>query len=80
VLPTASWAETFADSEADWSVSGTQGERGWCAGYYNFTFDDGTYAPEDFVPFSEEHWDGASSAWRLQRMDRGIRQNLSRAE
>jgi hypothetical protein len=65
VLPTAARAETFADSEADWSVSGTQGERGWCGGYYNFTFDGGTYAPEDFIPFSEEHWDGASSTWRL---------------
>ena len=34
------FAEVFADSEADWSADGTQGENGWSYGWYNYTNDD----------------------------------------
>ncbi len=43
----------IADSIADWSTTGAQGENGWSNGYYNLTADeDGTYQPEDFIPFT----------------------------
>jgi len=42
----------IADSELDWSRTGTQGERGWFYGYYNRTLDeDRSYDGDDFVPF-----------------------------
>jgi hypothetical protein len=60
-----------ADSASDWSVTGTQGERGWYYGYYNKTADpDQTYQTANFTPFprssgpqspnnfwDEEEWD-----------------------
>ncbi|HEU0009644.1 MAG TPA: lamin tail domain-containing protein [Verrucomicrobiae bacterium] len=60
-----------ADSAADWSVTGTQGEKNWYYGYYNRTADpDQTYQAANFTPFprangpqspsnfwDEEEWD-----------------------
>ncbi|MGQ9589817.1 MAG: lamin tail domain-containing protein [Planctomycetota bacterium] len=70
-------AQTIADSVADWSATGTQGEKGWYSGYYNYTRDvNHAYAVSDFVPFtnsagpgggpvspSGNHWTG--SAWEM---------------
>ena len=43
----------LADSFDDWSTTGTQGENNWSNGYYNLTQDaDGTYAVDDFIPFT----------------------------
>ncbi len=64
--------EILADSVADWSTTGTQGENGWTYGYYNLTADgDGTYQSSDFRPFLNDgsevpetnptevnHWNG----------------------
>ncbi|MEZ4472280.1 MAG: CotH kinase family protein [bacterium] len=45
----------LADSVADWSAAGIQGERGWWQGYYDFTGDaDGVYGPEAFRPFPRD--------------------------
>ena len=42
----------LADSLADWSATGTQGEKNWFNGYYNLTQDDdGVYQQVDFIPF-----------------------------
>jgi arylsulfatase A-like enzyme len=44
--------EPVAESFADWSASGTQGEAGWFSGYYNLPADgDGVYESADFIPF-----------------------------
>ncbi|MCA9197253.1 MAG: hypothetical protein KDA87_06930 [Planctomycetales bacterium] len=70
-------AEIIADSQADWSLDGIQGENGWFNGWYNYTADDDqTFAPDDFEPFindgsafvdfdGENHWTGNS--WALYR-------------
>ncbi len=63
--------EVLADSTADWSTTGTQGERSWFYGYYDQRRDleqgDGRYGAEDFMAFLREdtneidadnHWDG----------------------
>ncbi len=64
----------FADSLADWSSTGTQGEKNWFNGYYNLTQDgDGEYQVEDFQPFLNDgsgvpetdpvevnHWNGTA--------------------
>ena len=43
----------LADSIADWSLTGTQGESGWFNGFYNPALDDDLeYSPEDFVEFT----------------------------
>jgi len=65
-----------ADSAADWSFSGTQGENNWFNGYYNKTADTNsvptnTYHVVDFVPFPRNNgpyglnnfWDGRSWDW-----------------
>ena len=76
--PVSVRADTVADSFADWSTTGTQGEKGWYYGYYNYTLDgDKEYATEDFIPFKNEagpgggavtpdgnNWTG--SAWDLE--------------
>ena len=68
----------LADSEADWSATGMQGENGWSNGYYNLTLDgDGVYQDTDFLPFLNDgsgvpetapveinHWTG--SAWDFE--------------
>jgi hypothetical protein len=67
----------LASSQADWSTTGTQGEKNWFYGYYNRTQDaDDTYAATDFVPFTnsagpaggpvdvdDNHWTGTQ--WDL---------------
>src|SRR5690606_26111985 len=67
----------IADSIADWSVDGEQGDNNWYYGYYNLTFDaDASYEPDDFEEFSNlfgpgggavdpfgNHWTGV--AWDL---------------
>ena len=60
-----STAQTIADSMAEWSTSGTQGQNGWSNGYYNLTRDgDRSYDTDDFIPFSRaQHWTG--SRWDL---------------
>jgi hypothetical protein len=76
-MTTPSIAATIADSEADWSFDGQQGENGWYNGWYNFTQDDdATYAPDKFMPFLNDdsefvepdglnHWNG--TGWNLYR-------------
>ncbi len=67
----------MADSVADWSTSGTQGENNWYYGYYNYTDDgDHSYDADEFIPFTNEfgasggavepdgnHWTG--SLWDM---------------
>jgi YD repeat-containing protein len=61
-----------ADSVADWSTTGTQGERGWRSGYYNKTTDvGGVYAASDFLAFpwtpgpasASNFWNGVAWDW-----------------
>jgi len=61
-----------ADSVADWTLSGTQGENNWYYGYYNRTADaGGVYATNDFTPFprgagpfsSVNFWTGTMWDW-----------------
>jgi len=70
-------AATIADSTADWSNTGTQGENNWSYGYYNLTGDaDGEYQSTDFIAFLNDgsnsvqpdglnHWTGGG--WALYR-------------
>lgn len=54
----------LADSTDDWDDTGENGTNNWTNGYYNLTADeDGSYSPDDFTAFTEEHWRG--SFWRL---------------
>lgn len=44
--------DVVADSFEEWSVTGTQGERGWFWGYYNLSADgDGVYESRDLLLF-----------------------------
>lgn len=61
-----------ADSVADWSFTGTQGEKNWYYGYYNKTADgDGIYSPNEFTPFPrsgnpngvDNYWTGTGWDW-----------------
>jgi hypothetical protein len=61
-----------ADSVADWSVTGVQGEKGWTYGYWNRTTDaDHVYSADAFVPFPRDgsgygptdYWNGAMYDW-----------------
>jgi len=63
---------TVADTETDWSLSGTQGENNWFYGYYNKTADpDATYQAANFIPFpralgpqgSNNFWDEFEWDW-----------------
>jgi hypothetical protein len=71
-VETANPATTIvADSAADWSTAGVQGEKNWFYGYYNRSADPNrTYQAADFTPFprssgpsspsnfwDEEEWD-----------------------
>ena len=58
-------ANVVADSVADWSEIGTQGENGWTYGYYEpptktiraeIPHPDAVYHPDDFQAFVEERW------------------------
>ena len=60
----------IADSEADWSIAGRQGENNWIYGFYDQTADpERTYTADKFQPFrrSDEPWGPANfwdgSAW-----------------
>lgn len=73
-------AAVIADSDTEWSTTGSQGENNWWNGYYNLTDDgDASYATGDFIPFVNasgggagpfnvfpqgNHWSG--SIWDLQ--------------
>ena len=65
IVTPPSTAQTIADSVADWSTSGTQGQNGWFSGYYNLTRDgDRSYDTDDLILFSRaQHWTG--SQWDL---------------
>jgi hypothetical protein len=54
-----------ADSVADWSLTGTQGERNWYYGYYNRSTDaDGVYQATDFIAFPRDNGPpSASNFW-----------------
>jgi len=72
-------AQPIADSAADWSTEGVQGEKNWFYGYYNKTTDeDPGYETDDFIEFTNEfgagggevsvdgnHWAGGH--WDLTR-------------
>ncbi len=48
----------IADSAADWSTTGTQGEKNWFNGYYNKTQDaDGIYQQADFRELLERRFE-----------------------
>ena len=67
---TTGGATVVADSIADWSVSGTQGEKNWTYGFFNATTG-GAYATAKFTPFpsgtgphgSGNYWNGAAWKW-----------------
>src|SRR6185436_12048947 len=62
-----------ADSAADWSLNGIQGEKNWFYGYYNESPDTNTpsYHISDFIPFprgsssfgANNFWAGQSWKW-----------------
>ena len=62
----------IADSQADWSTSGTQGENNWYYGYHNATADaNNNYEPGEFISFprdggghsTTDYWDGTQWDW-----------------
>lgn len=56
VSPTA---QLLADSIADWSTTGTQGDNNWQYGYYNHGADTvAGYQTADFTPFPDTLWNG----------------------
>ncbi|HAK94982.1 MAG TPA: hypothetical protein DCM87_08250 [Planctomycetes bacterium] len=58
----------IAHSFDDWSVTGTQGELGWYAGYFNLTLDaDKVYAAGEFTQFPADTW--VNGSWDL---DKGV--------
>ena len=71
--PTAIAGITVADSMADWSTTGAEGQNGWYYGYYNQSLDaDGTYSGgSDMTPFphdgagysATDYWDGGGYNW-----------------
>jgi len=64
LVPSTAGAVVVADSAADWTTSGTQGEKGWTSGYYDLTNDtDGIYQSPNLVPFTSAAWTGVQ--WDL---------------
>ncbi len=72
VNPGAFTATVIADSQAEWSTAGRQGENSWINGYYDLANDtDGTYQETDFQPFPrsegpfgpDNFWDGSAWDW-----------------
>lgn len=72
LIQTAPSPVVVADSVADWSLSGTQGEKNWWYGYYDQTADTlAGYQANDFQPFPRgsgprgpgNYWDGAAWDW-----------------
>jgi hypothetical protein len=71
-IDTADPSILVADSVADWSFSGTQGEKNWFYGYYNRTADPGgIYSGTEFVAFPRStspfgafnYWTGTIWDW-----------------
>lgn len=56
-------ADLLADSVADYSLSGEQGENNWFYGYYDRSNDNGRYAAEDFAAFPSSFFTGAVWDW-----------------
>ncbi len=60
-------AQTIADSIADWSVTGTQGENNWFYGWYNKTEDDlndgSGYEEDDFIEFVNDGTNVRPDPW-----------------
>ncbi len=60
---TPRYRELVADSMADWSTEGIQGENGWFYGYYDVRGDvesgDGIYSADEFVELEPSAWTGA---------------------
>jgi hypothetical protein len=55
-------ADIVADSFADWSTTGTQGENGWRNGYYNYTADaDHIYQAGNFTAFTNSAGPGGGA-------------------
>jgi hypothetical protein len=81
--PRGAPAAQIADSYDDWSATGTQGQRNWYNGYYNYTADgDRTYQTRDFIAFTNSagagggpvsptgnHWTGTQ--WDLTSASSG---------
>ncbi|MEX2186259.1 MAG: PEP-CTERM sorting domain-containing protein [Pirellulales bacterium] len=69
-LPPPPPAPPLADSFADWSTTGTQGQNNWFNGYFRLTGDaNGQYDVADFIPFLSDgsstisatnHWNGSA--------------------
>lgn len=57
------FAGVVADSVADWSESGTQGENGWTYGYYAPATPDAVYSTGDFQAFEGPTWIWNGNAW-----------------
>jgi hypothetical protein len=71
-IETADPAEgVVADSVADWSTRGTQGEHNWFYGYYNKSADpDRTYQAGDFQAFPRDNGPpSASNFWDQEEWD-----------
>lgn len=71
VPPTSALGTPVADSVADWSTTGTQGENSWWYGYYDRGQDpDTSYQSIDFVAFPNEGggW-GPNSFWTGSEWD-----------
>lgn len=67
-VPAGAACITVADSGADWSTNGIQGERGWYQGYCNRSQDPTPgYQAADFVPFPS-----AGGAWSPTNFWRGF--------
>jgi hypothetical protein len=72
VTPGAYNASVIADSRAEWSAGGWQGENSWINGYYDEAIDlDLTYQMSDFQPFPrsdgpfgpDNFWTGSAWDW-----------------
>jgi hypothetical protein len=61
-FPANGFGDIIADSVADWSSSGTQGENGWTYGYFDATTDP-NYEASDFQAFAGPDWVWTGSAW-----------------
>ncbi len=65
-----SFGDVIADSSADWSASGTQGENGWTYGLYDATADaNGMYDRDDFQAFEGPTWVWNGSKWDEANVD-----------
>lgn len=64
VTSTGPSVQLLADSMADWSVTGDQGDRNWTYGFYDRTGDQVQgYQTNDFAAFPDPFWNGTSWTW-----------------